>query len=146
LKQTIRDFVSADTIWKQELSPISKEKSANRLLGEILRRFPDNVVTVTSTENDSVHIVCGDTSFDIMGSSNEDYPELPCVQDGKNFVITQGNLRSMISQVIFAVSNNESRPIHTGALFEINEKEFQFKSGVMSEETALGAILVKIFS
>jgi len=94
-----------------------------RLLGEILRRFPDNVVTVTSTENDSVHIVCGDTSFDIMGSSNEDYPELPCVQDGKNFVITQGNLRSMISQVIFAVSNNESRPIHTGALFEINEKE-----------------------
>ncbi|MCX4367322.1 MAG: DNA polymerase III subunit delta [Clostridia bacterium] len=29
---------------------------------------------------------------------------------------------------------------------EINEKEFQFKSGVMSEETALGAILVKIFS
>ena len=89
-----------------------------RLLGEILRRMPDDVVTVSSDAGCSVHIECGPTSFDIMGSSDEDFPDLPSVSDGSSLMITQGNLRSMIGQVIFAVSDNESRPIHTGALFE----------------------------
>ena len=89
-----------------------------RLLGEILRRMPDDAVSVTADADCSVHIQCGPTSFDIKGSSDEDFPELPSVNDGYSLAITQGNLRSMISQTIFAVSDNESRPIHTGALFE----------------------------
>ena len=88
-----------------------------RLFGEILRRMPDDVVAI-HTDNCSVHIQCGPSSFDIMGSSDEDFPDLPCVNEGKSLTVTQGDLRAMISQTIFAVSDNESRPIHTGALFE----------------------------
>ncbi len=93
-----------------------------RLFGEILRRMPDDMVSI-STENYSVHIQGGPTSYDIMGSSDEDFPELPSVDDGNSLSITQSNLRSMISQTTFAVSDNESRPIHTGALFEIDDQE-----------------------
>jgi len=88
-----------------------------RLFGEILRRMPDDVVAI-STDSYSVHIQCGLTSFNIMGSSDEDFPDLPSVSDGASLSITQSDLRAMISQTIFAVSDNESRPIHTGALFE----------------------------
>ncbi len=89
-----------------------------RLFGEILRRMPDDVVSIQTTASCSVHIQCGPTSFDIIGSSDEDFPELPSVSDGKGLTIAQGDLRAMIAQTIFAVSDNESRPIHTGALFE----------------------------
>lgn len=89
-----------------------------RLLGEILRRMPDDVVSLSAKADLSVHIQCGPTSFDIMGSSDEDFPELPTVNEGGSLFMTQGDLRSMIAQTIFAVSDNESRPIHTGALFE----------------------------
>ena len=89
-----------------------------RLLGEILRRMPDDMVSVSSDAGCSVHIQCGPTEFDIKGSSDEDFPELPTVPEGNNLVLTQGNLRAMIGQTVFAVSDNESRPIHTGALFE----------------------------
>lgn len=88
-----------------------------RQFGEMLRNMPDDVVTVR-TENCSVHIESGPTFYDVMGSSDEDFPELPSVGDGPGLTLTQGNLRAMISQTIFAVSDNESRPIHTGALFE----------------------------
>ena len=92
-----------------------------RLLGEILRKMPDDTVSVTSGANDSVNIICGPTKFeDIKGSSDEDFPELPTVPVGNNLVLSQGNLRAMIGQTVFAVSDNESRPIHTGALFEGN--------------------------
>lgn len=94
----------------------------SRLFSEIIRKLPDDVVAI-SAEGNSVHISCGPTSFDIMGSSAEEFPELPTVDVGNNIVMTQGDLRSMISRVIFAVSDNESRPIHTGALFEVAENE-----------------------
>ncbi len=89
-----------------------------RLLGEILRRMPDDAVSLSAGADLSVHIQCGPTSFDIKGSSDEDFPELPSVSGGNALSIAQGELRSMIGQTIFAVSDNESRPIHTGALFE----------------------------
>ena len=89
-----------------------------RLLGEILRRMPDDAVSVSSDVDCSVHIQCGPTVFDIKGSSDEDFPELPSVREGGSLTLYQGDLRAMIGQTIFAVSDNESRPIHTGALFE----------------------------
>ena len=90
-----------------------------RLLGEILRKMPDDMVSVSSGANWSVNITCGPTKFeDIKGSSDEDFPELPTVSVGSNLALTQGDLRAMIGQTVFAVSDNESRPIHTGALFE----------------------------
>lgn len=91
-----------------------------RLFGEILRRMPDDVVSI-AVDGCSIHIQCGPTSFDIMGSSDEDFPELPRVDEGLGLSVTQSSLRAMIGQTAFAVSDNESRPIHTGALFEAEE-------------------------
>lgn len=95
---------------------------SSRLFAEIIRKLPDDVVSVT-VDGNHVHIACGPTTFDIVGSSAEEFPELPTVDEGAGLTITQGALHSMISRVIFAVSDNESRPIHTGALFEVSDME-----------------------
>jgi len=55
----------------------------------------------------------------ILGLSAADYPDLPEVEDEYAVSMQQKVLRSMIEEVAFAVSTNESRPVHTGALFEI---------------------------
>ena len=90
-----------------------------RLFGEIIRKLPDDVVSLVAEDN-NVHISCGPTSFDILGSSAEEFPELPTVDAGSRLVMTQSDLRAMISRVIFAVSSKDSnRPILTGALFEV---------------------------
>jgi len=93
-----------------------------RLFGDIIRRMPDDVVTFTADDKLMVHLSCGDADFDIQGLSAADYPDLPNVEDEYSMSIQQKTLRSMIEEVAFAVSTNESRPVHTGALFEINEK------------------------
>ena len=74
-------------------------------------------------ENLSVHLTCGDASFEIMGLSAEDYPELPEVDDEYSVAIQQGTLKAMINQTSFAVSTNESRPVHTGSLFEVGDQD-----------------------
>lgn len=92
-----------------------------RLFGEIIRKLPDDVVCVSS-EGNHVTITCGPSCFDIMGSDAGEFPDLPTVDAGNRIVMAQRGLHGMISKVIFAVSDNESRPIHTGALFEIEGK------------------------
>ena len=93
-----------------------------RLFGDIIRRMPDDVVTFSADDKMMVHLNCGDADFDILGLSAADYPDLPEVEDEYCVSIQQKILRAMIEETAFAVSTNEGRPVHTGALFEINDK------------------------
>ena len=92
-----------------------------RLYGDIIRRMPDDIIVFSADEKYMVHLSCGDASFDILGLSADDYPELPEVDDEYSVTLPQKTLKAMISQTAFAVSTNESRPVHTGSLFEIDD-------------------------
>ncbi len=89
-----------------------------RIFGEIIRKLPDDMV-VFSAEKLMVHIKCGMSEYNLMASDPEDFPDLPAVEHQNSFSIQESVLRSMLSQTLFAVSDNESRPIHTGSLFEV---------------------------
>ena len=91
-----------------------------RLFGEIVRKMADDVV-VFSAEGYMVNIKCGLSEFNIVGSDPEEFPELPAVDQQNSLTMEQSVLRSMIAQTLFAVSDNESRPIHTGSLFEVDQ-------------------------
>lgn len=91
-----------------------------RLFGEIVRKMPDDVV-VFSAQGYTVNIRCGLSEFNILGTDPEEFPELPGVDQQNALTMKQPVLRSMIAQTLFAVSDNESRPIHTGSLFEVDD-------------------------
>ena len=103
-----------------------------RLFGDIIRRLPEGPVTVVVDENYKVSIRSGYASFTISAESAEDYPELPDVGSGRSVTIPQSALKDLISGTIFAVSENQGRPIHTGVKFEV-------------EDTAISAIAVDGF-
>ena len=93
-----------------------------RLFGEIVRKLPDDIVYF-SADNYMVNVRCGMSEFNILGTDPEEFPELPMVDDLNSFTMEQDALRSMISQTLFAVSDNESRPVHTGSLFEVEDQQ-----------------------
>ena len=90
-----------------------------RLFGDIIRRLPEGPVTVVVDESFKVSIRSGYASFTISAESAEDYPELPDVDSGRAIHIPQNVLKEMISGTIFAVSENQGRPVHTGVKFEV---------------------------
>ena len=92
-----------------------------RLFGDIIRRLPEGPVTVVVDDNYKVSIRAGYASFTISAESAADYPELPDVGSGRNVVIPQTALKDLISGTIFAVSENQGRPIHTGVKFEVED-------------------------
>ena len=92
-----------------------------RLFGEMIRRLPDGIVTVSSDEKDNISVKCGKSQFNILGISAEDYPELPRFDVQNSVRLPQRILKDMINKTIFAVSTDEVRPIYTGTLFEVEE-------------------------
>lgn len=94
-----------------------------RLFGEMIRRLPDGIVTISTDTNNNVNVKCGKSEFNFMGISSEDYPEMPVVDGVNNIALPQKILGSMINQTIFSVADNDMRPIYTGALFDIEGEE-----------------------
>ena len=92
-----------------------------KLFGDIVRRLPEGPVTVVVDESFKVSIRAGYASFTISAESAEDYPELPDVNSGRAIKIPQNKLKELISGTIFAVSENQGRPIHTGVKFEVSD-------------------------
>lgn len=92
-----------------------------KLFGDIIRRLPEGPVTVVVDESFKVSIRSGYASFTISAESSEDYPELPDVNAGRPVKLPQNKLKELINGTIFAVSENQGRPIHTGVKFEVTD-------------------------
>lgn len=92
-----------------------------RLFSDIIRRMPNDMISFQSTDKFQVSLSCGDAKFEISGLDPADFPDLPGVEEEYSVTIRQDLFRAMIEQSAFSVSTNESRPVHTGALFETGD-------------------------
>ena len=93
-----------------------------KLFGDIIRRLPEGPVTVVVDDNYKVSIRAGYASFTISAENADDYPELPDVGEGRPIRIPQSAMKELIGSTIFAVSENQGRPIHTGVKFEVSDE------------------------
>ena len=93
-----------------------------KLFSDIIRRLPEGPVTVVVDDNFKVSIRSGYASFTISAESAEDYPTLPDVNEGRPVYLPQSKLKELITGTIFSVSEDQSRPIHTGVKFEVTDQ------------------------
>ena len=92
-----------------------------RLLLDIIRRIPAQTVSILSDERDLATIRGGASEFTIPGLNAEEYPELPNFEQQSDLVLKQGVLKSMIDQTLFAIATTDSKPVHTGSLFDVKD-------------------------
>lgn len=90
-----------------------------RLFYDIVRKLPQDTVYVESDKDLLTTIKCGRAVFNLVATQADEYPALAEVTSETGFSLPQSVLKSMIAQTIFSVSDNESKPIHTGCLFEL---------------------------
>lgn len=94
----------------------------SRLFGDIIKKLPDAIVKI-EVEKQTMNIRCAQSDFNIVGNLGEEYPSLPQIENTHNFTLPASVLRQAIRQTVFAVSQDDFRPIFTGVLFEIGEEK-----------------------
>lgn len=109
LETGIECFVEAD------VSDTGSIVINSRIFGDIVKKLPDDLVTIEVQANNAIAIESGTTKFSIKGIPAEGYPRLPVVENSAKASIPQKTLKDMIRQTLFAVSTDESRPILNGS-------------------------------
>ena len=99
-----------------------------KLFSEIIRKLPDNMVTIESDDKMNTKITCEKAKFSIMGREGDDFSNLPMIEKNDPVCISQFTLKEVIRQTIFSIAVNDTNKMMTGELFEIQDNELKVVS------------------
>ena len=99
-----------------------------RIFSDIIRKLPDNDVTIQTDDNLNVTISCEKALFTIPGKRGDDFSYLPVLERNDHITISQFALKEIIRQTIFSIAANENNKLMTGELIEIRNGELKIVS------------------
>lgn len=95
----------------------------SKVINEIVGNLPPQTVNIYS-EKEQLKISVPNFSSTILGMNSSDFPKIPStVNKEKSVVIPKNDLLTALSQVVFATSVDETRPVLTGVLFIWGKEE-----------------------
>ena len=90
------------------------------LFTNFISNLPNNVITVESIKN-QLKINTENNNGIINGISDEEFPIIPETKKGTVLKINAQEFKQKLQQVVFAASNNESRPVLTGVFLFVKD-------------------------
>lgn len=99
-----------------------------KIFSDIVRKLPDNDVTIITDENLNTLITCEKAKFNIPGKSGEDFSYLPFIEKTDCIRVSQFTLKEIIRQTIFSIAANENNKLMTGELFQIENNTLRVVS------------------
>lgn len=120
LETTIRTSVSVDSKDKGEIT-------IPKLLIEMLKNFADQPLTfIIDTAKYGIEINSDLGKYKITGHDAEEFPKMVNVESPSSLEMDSETLLSAINKTIFAVANDDLRPVMSGIYCSFGEKEAIF--------------------
>ena len=122
IKFTANDMeLGIETIVEGEIIEKGKVAIDAKIFSEIVRKLPDNDITIETDDNYTSTITCEKSKFNIAGKSGDDFSYLPVIIKEKSISLSQFTLKETINQTIFCTSPNDNNKMMTGELFEVKD-------------------------
>lgn len=91
-----------------------------RYIAELAKKLPDLPIEIeTLGEGNLAVIRYGQSEFHVNCYSAKDFPSFPTPKREFSFSMKLEEFKNIVRKVIYAVSNDDSRPVFTGVSFEI---------------------------
>lgn len=113
--------LSIQTKVKADIFQEGKIVVDSKLIGEIIRKLPNDIVEIDTIEENTIEIVCKKSKSNLVCMNADEYPEISEIEENESINIPEIVLKNMIKSTIFAVAQDETRPILTGILFETED-------------------------
>jgi DNA polymerase-3 subunit beta len=97
-----------------------------KLLTDILRSLPEQPLTFSINDNNTIEINSSNGKYAIAYMDGSEYPKLQIIEDASELNIDSISLQKIISSTLFASGNDDLRPVMSGVFFQINSSNSCF--------------------
>lgn len=116
----VKAHFTATKVWEQG----SAIFEANQLYS-IVKGLPDGDISISIDTHYVASVQSYKTVLDIHTKSDDNYPALPYFEGDKKITVNQGIFKKMISQVIFAIGDNDQKPVLKGVFFNCSDNKIE---------------------
>lgn len=121
VKFTTNDLeIGSEYIIKATVEVEGKTVVDNKMFNEIIRKLEAEEITF-EVDNNIFVIKSASGIFKLSTMNPEEYPKLPVFNVDNSITIKQGIFKDMVKKTIFATSQDENRPVYTGALVTVED-------------------------
>ncbi|MBE6534110.1 MAG: DNA polymerase III subunit beta [Ruminococcaceae bacterium] len=89
---------------------------------QTLRVMDGEEITLSIDSKMVANIVSGRSSHKMSSLPGADFPSVPELKSDRSFIVAQGTLKKMFSQVSFAMGNNDQRVVLNGTFVKIDDE------------------------
>lgn len=115
---TIKSFIPSN-----EIESIDQEGTIiiqSKYIIDIIKKLPGDVINFEVVDGLKIIIYTGTSQYNLNCLNSMDYPQIDLKDNDYHINLTSAELKKMIKQTIFAISNQESRPLLTGLNIKVN--------------------------
>ena len=115
---TIKSYIPKDKIDNVEKEGVIIIQS--KYLLDIIKKMPGEIINFEVVDDLKIIIYSDNSEYNLNCLNSLDYPEIQLEDNTKHINLEAKELKKMISQTLFAVSVQESRPLLTGLNVKVN--------------------------
>jgi len=97
-----------------------------KLLLDILKTFPEQPLTFTVEENNTIEISSNSGKYAIAYALGDEFPKSVQLDDPSSTMVPADVLATAISKTIFAAGNDDLRPVMSGVFFQFSPEGLIF--------------------
>ncbi|MDC7995308.1 DNA polymerase III subunit beta [Altibacter sp. HG106] len=97
-----------------------------RLLLDTLKTFPEQPLTFTVEDNNTVEISSNHGKYALAYADGEEFPSAVSLSDPSTTVMEGDILATAISKTLFASGNDDLRPVMSGVFFQFSSESLTF--------------------
>ena len=94
-----------------------------KLLLDILKTFPEQPLTFTVEDNNTVEISSNSGKYAIAYAAGEEFPKAVVLEDPSSTIILAEVLANAVGKTIFATGNDDLRPVMSGVFSNFQQKD-----------------------
>lgn len=97
-----------------------------KLLLETLKTFPEQPLTFTVEDNNTIEISSESGKYALAYASGDEFPKAVSLEDPSSTLVPAEVLSTAISKTIFAAGNDDLRPVMSGVFFQFSPQGLTF--------------------
>ena len=118
---SIRTYIPKDKL--TSLDEVGSIVIGGKYIVEIVRKLPDTDITLEVLDGYKLIVSTDNTEFNLNGINPNEFPNLDLDETKEPIMLKIGVFKEIINQTVFAISQNESRPLLTGINFKFEDNK-----------------------